>query len=58
MQKLKINFTKRQLQRQFSEHISKGPVNMHMEECDVKMNMKGIVFLSFTIRGEKQIILT
>ena len=30
---------------------------MHMGECDVKMNIKDIVILGSTTRGEKQLLI-
>ena len=39
-----------------SEHVSKGPVKMQMEEWDVKMNMKDIIILGSTSKGEKQLL--
>ena len=51
-----VGQTKRQLQRRFTEHLQKGPVKMHMKECNIDLNHCDVEILGSTTRGEKQLL--
>ena len=51
-----VGQTKRQLQRRFTEHLQKGPVKMHMKECNIDLNHCDVDILGSTTRGEKQLL--
>ena len=51
-----VSQTRRQLQRRFSEHLSKGPVKTHMERCNVTIDHRNIDIIGSTTRGEKSLL--
>ena len=51
-----VGQTRRQLQRRFSEHLSKGPVKTHMECCNVTIDHRNIDIIGSTTRGEKSLL--
>ena len=51
-----VGQTRRQLQHRFSEHISKGPVKTHMENCNVTIDHRNIEIIGSTTRGEKHLL--
>ena len=51
-----VGQTRRQLQRRFSEHLSRGPVKTHMEGCNVTIDHRNIDIIGSTTRGEKSLL--
>ena len=52
-----VGQTSRQLQRRFSEHLTrKGPVKAHMTECHIALDQSNVQILGSTARGEKHLL--
>ena len=51
-----VGQTSRQMQRRFSEHLSKGPIKAHMEDCTVMLTSSDVNILGSTTRGEKYLL--
>ena len=51
-----VGQTSRQMQRRFSEHLSKGPIKAHMEDCTVMLTPSDVNILGSTTRGEKYLL--
>ena len=52
-----VGQTSRQLQRRFSEHLTrKGPIKTHMSECHNTMEQGNVQIIGSANRGEKQLL--
>ena len=52
-----VGQTSRQLQRRFSEHLTrKGPIKNHMSECHNTIVQGNVQIIGSTNRGEKQLL--
>ena len=52
-----VGQTSRQLQRRFSEHLTrKGPIKTHMAECHITLDQRHVQVLGSTARGEKHLL--
>ena len=52
-----VGQTSRQLQRRFSEHLTrKGPIKTHMAECNVTLDQRHVQIMDNTARGEKHLL--
>ena len=52
-----VGQTSRQLQRRFTEHLTKkGPVKTHMAECKISLDQNNVEILGSTTRGEDHLL--